>query len=57
MTPERWQQVKTILEGAIACDDALQRAAFVERSCADDPLLKQEVETLLAYTDRDDSDL
>ena len=57
MTPERWQQVKTILEGAIECDDAFQRAAFVERSCADDPLLKQEVETLLAYTDRDDSDL
>ena len=57
MTPERWQQVKTVLEGAIACDDALQRAAFVERSCAGDPILKQEVETLLAYADKDAGDL
>jgi hypothetical protein len=57
MTPERWQQIKTILEGAIECDDSLGRAAFVERSCAGDPLLKQEVETLLAYSDKDDGDL
>ena len=57
MTPERWQQVKTILEGAIGYNDALQRAAFVEGSCADDALLKQEVETLLAYADEDDGDL
>lgn len=51
MTPERWQQVKTILADAIECDDALARAAFVESSCAGDPLLKQEVEELLAYAD------
>ncbi len=57
MTPERWQQVKAILVSAIEYDNALLRAAFVERSCAGDPLLKQEVETLLAYADKDDGDL
>ena len=51
MTPERWQQVKAILADAIERDDALQRAAFVESSCAGDPLLKQEVEALLAFDD------
>jgi len=57
MTPERWQQVKAILESAIGYDDAFQRATFVERSCADDPLLKQEVEALLACANTDDGDL
>jgi hypothetical protein len=51
MTPQRWQQVKAILADAIECDDAVGRAAFVEGSCAADPLLKQEVEALLAYAD------
>jgi hypothetical protein len=49
MTPERWQQIKAILAEAIDCDDAPGRTAFVERSCASDPLLRQEVEALLAY--------
>ena len=52
MTPERWQQVKAILADAIERDDARQRAAVVESSCVGDPLLKQEVESLLAYTDK-----
>ena len=52
MTAERWQQVKAILADAIERDDTLQRAAFVESSCADDPLLRQEVEALLAYADK-----
>jgi hypothetical protein len=51
MTPERWQQVKAILADAIERDDVLQRAAFVESSCAGDPFLQQEVEALLAYAD------
>lgn len=51
MTPEGWQQVKAILSDAIECDDALQRAALVESSCAGDPLLRREVEALLAYAD------
>jgi hypothetical protein len=51
MTPQRWQQVKTILADAIECDGALQREALVENSCAGDPLLRQEVQALLAYAD------
>jgi hypothetical protein len=51
MTPQRWQHVKAILADAIECDDALDRAAFVENSCDGDPLLRQEVEALLAYAD------
>ena len=51
MTPERWQQVKVILADAMERDDVLQRTAFVERSCAGDLLLKQEVEALLTYAD------
>jgi hypothetical protein len=51
MTPQRWQQIKAILADAIESGDALQRAALVESSCAGDPLLRQEVEALLAYAD------
>jgi hypothetical protein len=51
MTPERWQQIKPILADAIECNDAFGRAAFVERSCAGDSLLREEVEALLAYAD------
>jgi hypothetical protein len=54
MTPERWQQVKAILADAIECDDALERAALVESSCAGDPVLKQEVEALLAFANNVD---
>lgn len=56
MTPQRWQQVKAILADAIGRDDTLQRAVFVESSCAGDPLLKQEVEPLLAYADNPDDE-
>jgi len=56
MTPERWQQVKAILAEAIEWDDAPQRAAFVEISCAGDPLLKQEVEALLVYAKHPDDE-
>ena len=51
MTPERWQQIKAILAAAIEIAAPLQRATFVESSCAGDPLLRQEVEALLAYAD------
>jgi hypothetical protein len=56
MTPERWQQVKAILADAIEFDDTLRQAAFVESSCAGDPLLKQEVEALLAHAGKDDGE-
>jgi non-specific serine/threonine protein kinase/serine/threonine-protein kinase len=56
MTPQRWQHVKAILADAIECDDALDRAAFVENSCVGDPLLRQEVEAFLAYAEKPDDE-
>ena len=47
MTPERWQQVKNIFEGAVA-EHAANRSAYLEQQCAEDTALRSEVETLLA---------
>jgi eukaryotic-like serine/threonine-protein kinase len=50
MTPERWHQVKELLHQAQELA-AGERSAFLERSCASDHLLRQEVETLLSSSD------
>jgi len=47
MNPERWQQVKQLLDGAIALDDA-ERGPYLERVCAADYELRREVESLLS---------
>ena len=47
MTPERWQQVKTLFEQALGLADG-QRAAFLDAACAGDPQLHRQVEALLA---------
>jgi serine/threonine protein kinase/TolB-like protein/Flp pilus assembly protein TadD len=47
MTPERWQQIEHLLQAALECEPAA-RAALLERKCAGDPGLRQEVESLLA---------
>ncbi len=47
MTPERWQQIRDVLEEALELAPE-QRSAFVEKNCASDSSLRQEVETLLA---------
>ncbi len=47
MMPERWQQIRDVLEEALELAPE-QRSAFVERNCASDSSLRQEVETLLA---------
>jgi serine/threonine protein kinase/WD40 repeat protein len=47
MTPERWQQVKEILSGALRVGGD-QRAAFLGRACQTDPSLRVEVDALLA---------
>jgi serine/threonine protein kinase/WD40 repeat protein len=47
MTPERWQQIRGVLEEALELP-AAQRSAFLQRNCSADPSLRQEVETLLA---------
>jgi len=47
MTPERWQQIRDVLEEALELAPE-QRSAFLQRNCSSDPSLRQEVETLLA---------
>jgi len=47
MTAERWQQIERVYLAALAVDEA-GRAAMLDRSCANDPELRREVETLLA---------
>ena len=45
MTPERWQQVKSVLAGALERED---RTAFINEACAGDTGLFREVQSLLA---------
>ncbi|MFZ0064280.1 MAG: protein kinase, partial [Pyrinomonadaceae bacterium] len=47
MTPERWQRVELLLQAALAREPA-QRASLLERECAGDVALREEVESLLA---------
>jgi hypothetical protein len=47
MTPERWQQVKEVLNGALHVGGE-ERAAFLGRACETDPSLRIEVDALLA---------
>lgn len=46
MTPERWQQVNALLD-AVFDLPADQQAAFLDEACADDPALREEVESVL----------
>jgi eukaryotic-like serine/threonine-protein kinase len=47
MTPERWRLVKDLFDRAAVRDESL-RAAFLDRECADDAILRREVEAMLA---------
>ncbi|HEY4842105.1 MAG TPA: protein kinase [Terriglobales bacterium] len=47
MTPERWQEIKVVLDGALEIERN-DRAAFLDRACAHDASLRHEVEVLLA---------
>ena len=47
MTPERWRQIERLLQEALERDPD-ERAGFLERACAGDPSLREEVELLLA---------
>jgi tetratricopeptide (TPR) repeat protein len=53
MTPERWQQIQTLFEAALAQAPG-ERPAFLERACADTPSLRVAVEDLLAGDARAD---
>ncbi len=52
MTAERWQQVERLLEAALA-QPAAACAAFLSSACADDAVLRQEVESLLGHHQED----
>lgn len=47
MTPERWQQVKAIFDGAVECSSS-SRMAYIRERCGNDEELRREVESLLA---------
>jgi serine/threonine protein kinase len=47
MTPERWQEIKGVLDQALELKPG-DRTAFLDRSCARDSFLRKEVEVLLA---------
>jgi len=55
MTPERWQQVKDLLQSVLELEPS-KRAAFVAQSCNGDQELRQVVESLLAADDSPASD-
>jgi Tol biopolymer transport system component len=51
MTPERWQEVKDVLNGALELAPE-QRSAFLDKAWSQDPSLRQDVESLLASSDQ-----
>ena len=50
MTPERWQEIRDVLEKALELAPG-ERSAYMGQACPSDPSLRQEVETLLASSD------
>jgi serine/threonine protein kinase/tetratricopeptide (TPR) repeat protein len=50
MSPEQWGQLKELFRAAIECEPP-QRAAYLDQACADDPPLREEIESLLASHD------
>jgi eukaryotic-like serine/threonine-protein kinase len=47
VTPERWQQIKVVLEGTLDREEA-ERTAFLDIACQGDDELRREVESLVA---------
>jgi serine/threonine protein kinase/tetratricopeptide (TPR) repeat protein len=56
MTPERWQQVKSLLTAALETDPS-QRYAYLDGACAGDRPLREEIENLLAIEEESDPEL
>jgi len=52
MQPERWRHLEQIYHAAMEQPED-KRAAFLERSCAGDRDLRDEVESLIAYAQQD----
>lgn len=55
MTPERWQQIKALLD-AVGQVPRTERISYLERVCASDAKLRAEVETFLAAGDEAGTD-
>ncbi len=53
MNPERWQHIKSILHAALERDPR-ERAAFLDQTCAANPSLRSEVESLIASYEQAD---
>jgi hypothetical protein len=49
MTPERWEQIRDVLEKALELAPD-ERSAFLDGACSSDPSLRKEVEVLLAQS-------
>jgi len=47
MNAERWQQIESIFQSALALKGSEERADYLDRVCAEDKALQQEVESLL----------
>ena len=52
MKPERWQQIDSIFQTALELDPA-GRAAFLDQTCANDPDVRKEVESLISFYERE----
>jgi len=50
MTPERWQQVRDVLAGALELSPQ-DRSAFLDRACSSDHVLRREIDLLLSSDD------
>src|SRR5262245_66434405 len=48
MKPEHWEKIEELYHRALECAPA-ERAAFLDAACAGNQVLRQEVESLLAY--------
>ncbi len=48
MQPERWRKIEQLLRSALERKEN-ERAAFLKEACAEDEVLRREVESLLAY--------
>ena len=47
MTPERWQHIKTVFYGALACPPG-ERDSFIDSACAGDDAVRREVSELIS---------
>ena len=50
MTPERWQRIKDVLQEVLELAPE-RRSAFLDKACAGDQVLRQEVESLVSSSD------